>query len=119
MGCCGCFVASVFRKNPWFLRGFRAFRTTACCVPLDAVLEASQSNFGRGRRLGRSPLKARAFVRRGLRPGPRAARGPDLMATAGGGLGGWGGWGGEGGGGGWGGMVGKGKGRGEGGVGGG
>ena len=42
MGCCGCFVASVFRKNPWFLRGFRAFRTTACCVPLDAVLAASR-----------------------------------------------------------------------------
>ena len=42
MGCCGCFVASVFRQNPWFLRGFRAFRTTACCVPLDAVLEASR-----------------------------------------------------------------------------
>ena len=42
MGCCGCFVASVFRKNPWFLRGFRAFRTTACCVPLDAVSEASR-----------------------------------------------------------------------------
>ena len=32
MGCCGCFVASVFRKNPWFLRGFRAFRTTASIV---------------------------------------------------------------------------------------
>ena len=42
MGCCGCFVASVFRKNPWLLRGFRALRTTACCVPLDAVSEASR-----------------------------------------------------------------------------
>ena len=36
MGCCG--VASVHG----FLRGFRAFRTAACCVPLDAVLEASR-----------------------------------------------------------------------------
>ena len=43
---------------------------------------ANLSNFGRGRRLGRSPLKASALVRRGLWPGPRAARGPDLMAAA-------------------------------------
>ena len=66
----------------WFLRGFRAFRTTACCVPLDAVSEASrraprefEAILGGVGGWGARPLKASALVRRGLRPGPRGVGG--------------------------------------------